>query len=67
MADIHEPESELCVEIPVEMHELKWEGVTVWVTGKMTVRLDDVIEFATPDGPVVVPRTQAPATSTRVQ
>jgi hypothetical protein len=67
MADIQEAAAELCVEIPVEMHELKWEGVTVWVTGKLTVRLDDVIEFATPEGPVVVPRTQAPTVSSRVQ
>lgn len=61
------PEAELCVELHVEMHELLWEGVPVWVTGKMTVRLDDVLEFATPEGPVVVPRTLAPATSERVQ
>jgi hypothetical protein len=62
-----EPVAELCVELNVEMHELIWEGVPVWVTGKMTVRLDDVLEFNTPEGQIVVPRTLAPRTSERIQ
>lgn len=62
-----EPEAELCVELPVEMHELVWEGIPVWVTGKLTVRLDDVIEVNGPQGRMVVPRTLSPKTSERLQ
>lgn len=51
------PEAELCVELPVEHHEVQWMGATVWVTGKLTMRLDDAIQLNTPDGPIVLPRT----------